>query len=181
MPEIEITLLLLIALLLLANLTVTALGNERIRNAVKAATAIQADLGLARLRLRREELAREIGVGPDRVVPLLHQAALDATGQAAGIDQVIRVEAAPPRIVALGGNLARYVFAPGGAGGRQRKLPRSVRRFPVDALHGDTFVVEELEAAYRALVADRGPEAQALPRVNRWDLWIIPQGLDVNL
>ena len=105
------TLLSIVSLLLLANLVLTLLANERIRNAIRAGNRQALEIGLARLEALREQLEKEVAVRPDEAVARLGRFALEATGEHAGIDQVIRLAARPaPVLVALGKDFCHYTF-----------------------------------------------------------------------
>lgn len=177
------TLLTIVALLLLANLVLTLLANERIRNAIRQGNRQALDLGLARLEALREQLNRQVAVRPDEVVSRLGRFALEATGEQSGIDQVIRVTAKPaPAVVALGKDYAHYVFTPAApevarqADGLLGDHPRRVRVYPVDAATSGLTAAAELAAIWTLLAAQHvRPEERVLPRTARWYLYLVPQ------
>jgi hypothetical protein len=174
MFAIEVSLFLTTIFFIVVLCLVVALFGERIRNAIREGTRQMRELGIKKLALRRQELAQTISVAPpEEVIPRLNQIALDVTGEPAGIDQVLRVETEPPCLVALGKDFAEYAFAPDGPGKKQKR----VRRYRIDALSADLFVVEELEAIYRLLARERTarPDEIALPRTERWELIVTPQ------
>ena len=174
MYALEISLFLVTIFFIVVLCLIIALFGERIRNAIREGTRQMRELGIKEIALRRQELAQTIHVAPEEVVPRLNQIALDVTGEPAGIDQVIRVEAEPPCLVVLGKDFAEYVFAPDGA---ERKRQKRIKSYLVDALTSHLFVVEELEAIYRLLVQEHTarPDEIALPRTERWELAVVPQ------
>lgn len=176
------TLLTIVALLLLANLVLTLLANERIRNAIRQANRQALDLGLARLEALREQLNRQVTVQPDEVVSRLQRLALEATGEQSGIDQVIRVVAQPAALVALGKDYAQYVFTPAApeiarrANGLLGDSPRRVRAYTIDAATSGLTAAAELSAIWTLLAGQHlRPEERVLPRTNRWYLYVVPQ------
>ncbi len=139
-----------------------------------------------RLRSEAERLERrnQLTIDEAWIVALLNQAALDATGEAPGIDQLDRIVLEPlPALVGLGRDFQRLVFTPAPATVvrhlvKQKALVdllgeslRGVRLFPIDALNGDLFVVDDLTAALTA----RAHGAVTLPRAERWSLYVVPQ------
>lgn len=177
-------LLTLVVLLLAANLVLVLLTNERIRNAIREGNRQAMELGLARLEARREELARTVTVQQHEVVPRLGRFALEATGQQAGIDQVIRVTASPaPAMVALGREFHHYVFTTATpqvarrANGLLGDRPRKTLVHPIDASTSGLTAAAELAAIWTLLAQEhRIPiEQQALPRTARWYLYVVPQ------
>jgi hypothetical protein len=173
MFAIEVSLFLTTIFFIVVLCLVVALFGERIRNAIREGTRQMRELGIKDLALRRRDLAQAIRVTPDEVIPRLNQIALDVTGEPAHIDQVIRVEAEPPCLVALGRGFAEYAFAPDGPGKKQK----GIKRYRIDALSADLFVVEELETIYRLLVREHTarPDEVALPRTESWELTMTPQ------
>jgi len=174
MYALEISLFLTTIFFIVILCLVIALFGERIRNAIREGTRQMRELGIKEIALRRQELARTISVAPGEVISHLNQIALDVTGELAGIDQVIRVETAPPHFVALGRDFAEYVFAPDGTGKRRK----GIKTYRIDALTSHLFVVEELEAIYRLLARERvtRPDEITLPRTESWTLSVVPQG-----
>ncbi len=177
-------LLTLVVLLLAVNLVLVLLTNERIRNAIREGNRQALDLGLARLEARREELARTVTVHRHEVVSRLGRFALEATGEQAGIDQVIRVTASPvPALVALGKNFDHYVFTTAApevarqADGLLGDRPRRVPAYPIDASTSGLTAAAELAAIWTLLAQENGipVEQQALPRTARWYLYVVPQ------
>jgi hypothetical protein len=178
------TLLTIVALLLLADLVLTLLANERIRNAIRAGNRQALDLGLARLEALREQLEKDVTVRLEEAAGRLGRFALEATGEQAGIDQVIRVTARPaPALVALGRGFAHYVFttAPPEVARRADGLlgdrPRRVRGLPIDASTSGLTAAAELSTLWTLLAEKtRVPlEDRALPRASRWYLYVVPQ------
>jgi hypothetical protein len=178
------TLLTIVTLLLLADLVLTLLANERIRNAIRAGNRQALDLGLARLEALREQLERDVAVRLEEAAERLGRFALEATGEQAGIDQVIRVDARPaPALVALGRGFAHYVFttapphiarrADGLLGDRPRKAPT----FSIDASTSGITAAAELSALWTLLAEKTGVPVKdrALPRTARWYLYVVPQ------
>ena len=172
------TLLTIVALLLLTNLVLTLLANERIRNAIRQGNRQALDLGLARLEALREQLNRQVVVQPEEIVSRLGRLALEATGEPAGIDQVLRVLGQPfPAVVALGKNFAEYIFSPvapdridGLLGLRSR-----YRALPINATTSLTATAE-LAAIWTMLAGQHlQPEDRVLPRTTSWYLYIVPQ------
>jgi hypothetical protein len=118
------------------------------------------------------------------IVALLNQAALDATGEAPGIDQIDRVALEPiPALVGLGQDFQRLVFTPAPATLVRQLIKekalvsllgdslRSARVHPIDALNGDLFVTDDLAAALTA----KAPRPIVLPRTERWWVYVVPQ------
>lgn len=173
MFAIEVSLFLITIFFIVILCLVIALFGERIRNAIREGTRQMRELGIKDLALRRQNLAQAIMVTPDEVIPRLNQIVLDVTGEPAQIDQVVRVEAEPPCLVALGKDFAEYAFAPDGPG----KKHKGIKSYRIDALTADLFVVEELEAIYRLLAREHTvrPDEIALPRTECWTLSVIPQ------
>ncbi len=180
------TLLTVVALLLLANLVLTLLVNERIRRAIREGTRQARDIGLARLEALREQLNREVVVRPDEdeIVSRLGRFALEASGEQSGIDQVIRVTARPaPAIVALGRDFAHYVFTTAapemlrdGSGPFERPRRGRVPSYPIDAATSGLTAAAELAAIWTLLAEQHvRPEERVLPRTARWYLYVVPQ------
>jgi hypothetical protein len=48
---------------------------------------------------------------------------------------------------------------------------RGVRVYPIDALNGDLFVVDDLAAAF----ATKAHVPVVLPRTERWSVYVVPQ------
>lgn len=139
-----------------------------------------------------------------RVLALLNQAGLDASGQPLQIERVLGVTSgATPAITALGqsGRAAFIVFTPleakafrqvrtaapaPGAGDVQfehatayplDRLDEALadgQAYPLDALSSGLFVADDLAAAYSYLAADLPVSARTLPRAARWTLFIAP-------
>jgi hypothetical protein len=145
-----------------------------------------------RLRSEAERLSRRERVNIDEtwIISLLNQAALDATGEAHGIDQIDRVLLEPlPAIVGLGRDFERLLFTPAPDSIvrsliKRRTLSsllgealRNVRVYSIDALTSDLFVTDDLTRALQSL-ADQGlrPTGQPvqLPRTERWWLYVVP-------
>jgi hypothetical protein len=139
-----------------------------------------------RLRSEAERQARRERIVIDEawIVALLNQAALDATGEAPGIDQIDRVALEPiPALVGLGRDFQRLVFTPAPAtivrqlikqkalAGLLGDSRRSARMHPIDALNGDLFVTDDLAAA----LAAKAPRPIVLPRTERWSVYVVPQ------
>jgi hypothetical protein len=137
-----------------------------------------------RLRSEAERQARRERIVMDEawIVALLNQAALDATGEAPGIDQIDRVVLEPlPALVGLGRDFQRVIFTPVPAA-RVRQLVkqkalvnllgeslRGVRAYPLDALNGDLFVTDDLAAA----LAAKEPSLLGRPRTERWSVYVV--------
>lgn len=139
-----------------------------------------------------------------RVLALLNQAGLDASGQPLQIERVLSVTSGEaPAITALGqaGRAAFVVFTPleAKAFRRLRTVERTLsagevafehataypldrldealatgQAYPVDALSSGLFVADDLAAAYGYLAADLPVSARTLPRVSRWTLLVAP-------
>jgi hypothetical protein len=178
------TLLTIVSLLLLADLVLTLLANERIRDAIHAGNRQALEIGLARLEALREQLEKEVSVRPDEVVARLGRFALEATGKHAGIDQVIRIAARPaPVLVALGKDFAHYTFttAPPQVARSANSLlgdrPRRVPEFPIDASTSGLTAAAELSAIWSLLAEGSNipVEDRVLPRSARWYLYVVPQ------
>ncbi len=145
-----------------------------------------------RLRSESERLARRdrLVVDDDWIVALLNQAGLDATGEQWGIDQVERLILDPiPAIVGLGRDFQRLVFTPASDQSIRRLVKHhalsnvigdslhGIRAYPVDALNGDLFVVDDLAAAFDYLGGKlKLPSIQPmrLPRTERWSAYVVP-------
>jgi hypothetical protein len=142
----------------------------------------------ADLRLRseseRQQRRERFAIDDAWIITLLNQAALDATGTAPGIDQIDRVSLGPlPALVGLGQDFQRLVFTPAPESivrqlVKQKALTgllgeslRGVRVYPIDALNGDLFVVDDLAAAF----AVKAHVPVALPRTERWSVYVVPQ------
>jgi hypothetical protein len=178
------TLLSIVSLLLLANLALTLLANERIRNAIRAGNRQALEVGLARLEALREQLEKEVSVRPDEAVARLGRFALEATGEHAGIDQVIRLAARPaPVLVALGKDFAHYTFTTAppevarSANGLLGDRPRRVPGLPIDASTSGLTAAAELSAIWSLLAEGSNIplEDRVLPRSARWYLYVVPQ------
>jgi len=179
------TLLLFAVLLLAANLILDILTGSRIRRAIQDLARQTREIGLARLEVRREELARSVTVSPQDVVPLLARFALEATGEQSGIDQVIGISTTPsPAIITLGKDFAHYVFSPtppevarrtmkGILGDRPGKIPA----YSIDATTSGLVAPAELAAIWNILALENGlpVDQRVLPRVHQWYLYIVPQ------
>lgn len=137
-----------------------------------------------RLRSEAERLVRRERIVIDEtwIVALLNQAALAATGEAPGIDQIDRVVLEPlPALVGLGRDFQRLIFTPAPEAivrqlVKQKALVnllgeslRGVRAYPIDALNGDLFVADDLAAA----LAAKAPQPIGLPRTERWWVYIV--------
>lgn len=177
-------LLTLTVLLLAANLVLMLLTNERIRNAIRDGNRQALEIGLARLEAKREEMARTVSVHPHEVVPLLNRLALEATGEQAGIDQVIKITASPvPAMVALGKGYQHYTFTPAPlesarrADGLLGDRPHKVPAHPINASTSGLTAVAELAAAWSLLAQEAAlpPEQRVLPRTTQWYLYVVPQ------
>jgi hypothetical protein len=142
-----------------------------------------------RLRSEAERQARRERIEIDGawIVALLNQAALDATGDAPGIDQIDRVVLEPiPALVGLGCDFQRLIFTPAPESIVRQLVKRKalvnllgeslrgVRAYPIDALNGDLFVADDLAAAFAAKV----PQPVGLPRTERWSVYVVatPRG-----
>jgi hypothetical protein len=178
------TLLTIVTLLLLANLVLTLLANERIRNAIRAGNRQALEIGLARLEALREQLEKEVYVRPDEAVTRLGRFALEAAGEHAGIDQVIRVAARPaPVLVALGKEFAHYVFTTAppevarSANGLLGDRPRRVRGLSIDASTSGLTAAAELSTIWSLMAEGTSIplEDRVLPRSARWYLYVVPQ------
>ncbi len=144
-----------------------------------------------RLRGETERLAHRAQTVVDEAwtIRLLNQAALAATGEALGIDQIDRVMLEPvPAIVGLGRHFERVVFTPASPAAITRLIKRramldlfgdslhGVRQYSIDALSGELFMTDDLAAAWEYL-CDRLPSSPAsrpLPRTDRWSITIVP-------
>jgi hypothetical protein len=178
------TLLTIVSLLLLANLALTLLANERIRSAIRAGNRQALEIGLARLEALREQMEKEVSVQPGEAVARLGRFALEATGEHAGIDQVIRVAARPaPVLVALGKDFAHYTFTTAPpevarcADGLLGDRPRRVPGLPIDASTSGLTAAAELSAIWSLLAEGSNIPLQdrVLPRSARWYLYVVPQ------
>ncbi len=156
---------------------------ERIRNAVREGTREARARGVKRLALlrdavalKRADLAENLSIHDGNYIQRLNQLALDAVGTPQGIDQVIRTGDEPcPHIVGLGDGFRECVFALDLDAMVQAGLvSRRVRWHPVDAVSGDLFAAETLEAIYRHLAARYGVTDLAVPRRTVWYLAIVP-------
>lgn len=156
---------------------------ERIRNAIREGTREARARGVKRLALLRDAVAlkradfvERLPVHDGNYLQKLNQLALDAVGTPQGIDQVIRMGDEPcPYMVGLGGGFQECVFAlDGKTMGKAGEVPRRVRWHPVDAVSGDLFAVETLEAVYRHLAARYGVTDLAVPHRTVWYLAIVP-------
>ena len=141
----------------------------------------RADLRL-RSEAERQTRRARLTIDDAWIVALLNQAALDATGVAPGIDQLDRVVLGPlPALVGLGQDFQRLVFTPAPEAVvkqlvKQKALSsllgeslRGVRLYPIDALNGDLFVVDDLAAA----LAAKAHVPIALPRTERWSVYVV--------
>lgn len=177
-------LLTLAVLLLAANLVATLWVNERIRYAINRLAQEILEIGLARLEAKRAEIIRAVSVQREEIVPKLGQLALEATGESAGIDQVIKVVTKPfPAIVALGRDFAQYVFSPTPPEvvrkvGRDLlgERPSKVPVFSIDAAVSSLTATAELSAIWHLLAEDwQIPvEERAIQRSVRWYLYVVP-------
>jgi len=171
-------------LLLAANLILEVLIGSRIRRAIQGLTRQTREIGLARLEVKREELARSVTVSPQDVVPLLARLAMEATGEQSGIDQVIGISAVPsPAIIALGKGFAHYIFSPTPPEMARRMKgilgdqPRKVPVYTIDATTSGLVAPAELAAIWNILALENGLPAdqRVLPRAHQWYLYIVPQ------
>jgi len=164
---------------------VLAWGLERIRNAIRENTRQQKRLGLAQLEAMRELLEQQVSVQPGEVVGRLGRLALEATGEQAGIDQVIRTTSRPaPTIVALGRGFAEFVFtsAPLDVARRARLLgdhPRKVKVYPIDATTSGLTVAAELAAIWELQAGSSGvpTEERVVPKSTCWYLYVVPRAV----
>ncbi len=156
---------------------------ERIHSAIRDGTREARARGIKRLALlrdavalKRADLLERLPVHDGNYLQKLNQLALDATGASQGMDQVIRMGNEPcPYLVGLGEAFQECVFAlEGEAMVKAGEVPRRVRWHPVDAVSGDLFAVETLEAVYRHLAARYGVTDLALPHRAVWYLAVIP-------
>lgn len=156
---------------------------ERIRNAIREGTREARARGVKRLTLlrdavalKRADLVERLPVHDGNYLQKLNQLALDVVGTPQGIDQVIRMGDEPcPHLIGLGDGFQECVFAlDGRAMTKAGKVPRRVRWHPVDAVSGDSFAVETLEAIYRHLAARYGVTEVTIPHRSAWYLGIIP-------
>ncbi len=137
-----------------------------------------------RLRSEAERLVRRERIVIDEawIVALLNQAALAATGDAPGIDQIDRVVREPlPALVGLGRDFQRLIFTPAPEAivrqlVKQKALVnllgeslRGVHAYPIDALNGDLFVADDLAAAFAA----KAPQPIGVPRTERWWVYVV--------
>ena len=149
-------------------------AGERVRGAIRAQTKAQREHALAELALRRREIAAQITVSEDEIIPRLNQIVLDVTGRPGGIYKVRDVRPDPvPHVLAVDSNgLTRFFFMAGGTGDMRVD---GARYYSVDALScGDLFTVRVLEQIYLLLASQFGlrPEALVLPRRESWTLAI---------
>jgi len=176
-------LLLFAVLLLAANLILDILTGSRIRRAIQDLTRQTREIGLARLEVKREELTRSVTVSPQDVVPLLARFALEATGEQSGIDQIIGISSTPaPAIIALGKDLAHYVFSPAPPEVAFRTMRgilgnRKTPFYPIDAATSGLTCMAELAAVWKILAQSYQlpPDQQVLPRATQWYLYVVPQ------
>jgi len=174
---VEFLLLLLIALLLAANLVVTFLSNERIREVILQAAREARERGLRALELKMEEMAASMDLSREDVPGHLRQMILDVTGRRVilspsglGVD-----EKDVPCVVATGGDgLTRYFFVPEPSLSRLLPLRRreQVQVFRIDAYTSDPLSPFLLRRIYALL---GGGE---VPRCSSWRLVVSrPRGL----
>ena len=146
-----------------------------------------------RLRSEAERLARREHLTIDEtwIVRVLNQVGLDVTGEHPGIDQVERLVLDPlPAIVGLGQGFQRFVFTPIPDVQVRRLVKRKaltnligdswrdVRVLPIDALHSDLFVTDDLTLAFQLLCGRWQLPAlpqTTLPRTERWTLYVVAQ------
>jgi len=156
---------------------------ERIRNAIREGTREARARGVKRLALlrdavalKRADLVERLPVHDGNYLQKLNQLALDVTGQDQGMDQVMRMGDDPcPYLVGLGEEFQECIFAlDGKAMAKARLVPRRVRWHAVDAVSGDLFALETLEAIYRHLAARYGVTYLAIPHRSVWYLAIVP-------
>lgn len=177
------TLLVGTVLSLIALCVIIAWVGERIRNAIREGTREARARGVKRLALLRDAIAlkradivAKLPVHDGNYVQKLNQLVLDATGEDQGMDQVIWMGNAPcPYLVGLGERFQECVFAlDGKAMVKAGLVPRRVRWHAVDAVSGDLFAVETLEAIYRHLAARYGVTDLAMPHRMAWYVAIVP-------
>lgn len=183
MDEMNTNLLIGTLLSLVALCLVFAWEGERIQNAIREGTREARARGVKRLALlrdgvalKRADLVERMSVDEGNYLERLNRLALDAVGSPQGIDQVIQMGDEPcPYLVGLGDGFQECVFAlDGRAMVKAGMVPRSVRWHVVDAVSGDLFAVETVEAVYRYLAARYGVTAPCVPRRSAWYLAIVP-------
>jgi len=170
---VELLLLLLIALLLAANLVVTFLTNERIRNAILKAAREARERGLRNQELRIREMAASMELSRDEVPACLQQIILDVTGERVLLapHQPYVDEGDVPSVVAIGGDgLTRYIFVPEPCW-KNLRLRERHRVYRVDAYTSDPLSPFLLRKIYGLL--QEGVE-KALPRCSSWMLVVTP-------
>ena len=143
------------------------------------------------VRIEAERLAHRARIIMDetRLLQVLNQAGLDATGEPLGIDQIDRVLIDPiPAIIGLGRHFERIVFTPVSPAAFQRVVKhqalidvfgrslRGLRPYPINAATGDLFVLDDLVAAWNYLSGKLKVSSISvpLPRSERWSIYIVP-------
>jgi hypothetical protein len=158
-----------------------------VRGAARRFAAMVEELSLAGLALQRDINVQQLAV-PDNegVTRRLNQIVMDATGQFAGISQVVMVGTRPTYLAAEGQDYTSYVFSPYRIARNQRgqRLDRRIKQHVISPVTGHSFVVEQLEAIYEYLVsrrvADMHEAPPPLPRVGVWHLLIAPRGIELD-
>ncbi|MBP7687803.1 MAG: hypothetical protein KA765_07845 [Thermoflexales bacterium] len=143
---------------------------------------VHTDLHLRRATLQLTRRTQLI-IDDEWIITLLNQAVFDATGQDVGLDQIDRVLSDPaPVIVGLGRDFQRVIFTPAPAVVSALiplldGSPRRLHAYPVDARHGDLFIVDDLAAAYRHVCRQHHitqPLPARLARCDRWLIYLLP-------
>ena len=167
---------------LLAVLAFNGVATLLLATTVRAGNRQALHIGLARLEAVREQLERQVVVEAGEVVGRLGRLALEATGERAGIDQVIGLHASPvPAIVTLGRGFAHYVFTTANPKVARRvegllgERPRKARSYPIDASTSGLTAAAELAEIWRELAGERGVGQTLLPRTARWYLYVVEQ------
>lgn len=187
---------------------VLALGFMRTSRAISASNR---QLALLMVRMQRtserplvlDELSDSDRAVHVKVLAVLNQAGLDASGQPLQIERVLKVSANPaPAIVALshdGQRLAFVMFTPlerkvftarlesadaiadrafadamAYPLDRLREAIDEGQSYTLDALNSGLFVADDLAAVYAYLAADLPVAVRTLPRTARWQMFIAP-------
>jgi hypothetical protein len=162
------------------------LAGERLRSGLVRLGKVHEELGLAHMQLLRDMNAQQLCV--EELGYVLNQIVMDATGKFPAInDDLLIIGAEPTYIAAVGTDYSHYVFSPYRITRTDtgKKLDRRIRRHVISPLTSHSFVIEQLETIYRALVTSQDGRRSrdalpSLPRVSVWHLLVVPPSVPIE-
>ena len=162
------------------------LAGERLRSGLRGLSRVQEELGLAHMQLLRDMNAQQLSV--EELGYALNQIVMDATGQFPAIsDELLMIGTGPTYIAARGTDYSHYVFSPYRITRTEsgKKLDRRIQRHVISPLTSHSFVIEQLETVYRALVTSQDARNSrdclpSLPRVSVWHLLVVPPSVPIE-